>query len=259
MRAARIDPTRRTAGQYARETVLRLRLRTLVIARRAGGGDGAARARRSACTTRASWRRRWRCSSTMFVISRYVLPLVERRDRGAQRRGARRRRCWRSSRTTGWRVIHDASLGHGNVDHILSGRRACSRSRRRATRARSAWGACTARRSARRATRARRWSASTGLECEPLIVYSRAWVDRPLRAGAGRAGAAGADARRATSQARADPQRGGGGGRAHPDRAGAARTRVPRARAARALAADPLASASRRRRGCAVAASRGGQ
>ena len=32
------DPTGRTAGQYARATVRRLRMRTLVIARRAGGG-----------------------------------------------------------------------------------------------------------------------------------------------------------------------------------------------------------------------------
>ena len=48
--------------------------------------------------------------ASMFVISRYVLPLVERRDRGATRRGARGRAARRAA-GAGWRVIHDASLG----------------------------------------------------------------------------------------------------------------------------------------------------
>ena len=57
---------------------------------------------------------------SMFVISRYVLPLVERRDRGA--RGEEHvGELLDALAQESWRVIHDASLGHGNVDHIVIG------------------------------------------------------------------------------------------------------------------------------------------
>ena len=83
MRAVQSDPTRRTAGQYARATVLRLRMRTLVIlgalavatallGRTFGLHDARFLASEVALLV------------SMFVISRYVLPLVERRDRGAR-------------------------------------------------------------------------------------------------------------------------------------------------------------------------------
>ena len=56
----------------------------------------------------------------MFVIIRYVLPLVERRDRGAlaEEHVGALLDCCREER---WRVIHDATLGRGNVDHIVIG------------------------------------------------------------------------------------------------------------------------------------------
>src|ERR1700688_1084256 len=77
------DPTRGTAGQYARSTVRRLRMRTLValgvlavatalLGRAFGLHDLRFLASEVALL------------ASMFVISRYVLPLVERRDRGAQ-------------------------------------------------------------------------------------------------------------------------------------------------------------------------------
>ena len=121
MRAGRIDPTRRTAGQYARETVLRLRLRTLVIL----GALAVATALLG--KTFGLHDARFLASEvallvTMFVISRYVLPLVERRDRGARGEehvGA----LLEELADGGWRVMHDASLGHGNVDHISVGPR----------------------------------------------------------------------------------------------------------------------------------------
>src|SRR5271167_3512772 len=76
------DPTRRTAGQYARTTVRRLRMRTLVwlgvlavatalLGRTFGLHDPRFIAAEVALLV------------SMFVISHYVLPLVERRDRGA--------------------------------------------------------------------------------------------------------------------------------------------------------------------------------
>ena len=120
MRTAASDPTGRT-----RRTV-RARDRPAAAhahagrARRAGRGDGAARDGASGCTTRASSAPEIALLVSMFVISRYVLPLVERRDRGAtgeEHVGA----LLDELAQRGWRVIHDASLGRGNVDHIVIG------------------------------------------------------------------------------------------------------------------------------------------
>src|SRR5271166_6165691 len=119
MNAARQDPIRRTPGQYARATVRRLRMRTLValgvlavatalLGRTFGLHD--ARFLASEVALLAS----------MFVISRYVLPLVERHDIGAageEHVGG----LLDELADQRWRVIHDASLGRGNVDHILIG------------------------------------------------------------------------------------------------------------------------------------------
>src|SRR5271166_6850548 len=113
------DPTGRTAGQYARGTVLRLRMRTLVWL--------GVLAVATALLGRAFGLHDLRFLAaeivllvSMFVISRYVLPLVERRDRGAlaeEHVGG----LLDVLSGEGWRVIHDASLGRGNVDHIAIG------------------------------------------------------------------------------------------------------------------------------------------
>ena len=179
MQVLHTDPTRRTAGQYARATVLRLRMRTLV---------------RWACWR---WRRRcWAgpsaCSDvrflasevallvSMFVITRYVLPLVERRDRGATGRGARGRPA---RQLTARRLAGDP-------------RREPRPRQRRPHPDRPAGGvhdrdqeppgpdprgaACTARCSSQAQAQRRAIERVTGVEVEPLIVFSRAWVDRPL-------------------------------------------------------------------------------
>src|SRR5262245_42790688 len=113
------DPAGRLAGQYTRSTWRRLRLRSLgtlgvlavataLLGRSFGLHDARFIASEIALLI------------TMFVISRYVLPLVERRDLGAtgeEHVGALLGQLSHS----GWRVIHDASLGRGNVDHILIG------------------------------------------------------------------------------------------------------------------------------------------
>ena len=56
----------------------------------------------------------------IFAISRWVLPLVDRHDRGAageEHVG----RLLEELPGRSWRVVHDASFGRGNVDHILIG------------------------------------------------------------------------------------------------------------------------------------------
>jgi len=114
---------------------------------------------------------------SMFVISRYVLPLLERRDVGAS---AEEQVGGLLDQLAGWRVIHDASLGRGNVDHILIGPTGVftveTKSRPDPVRVSSVHGATLRQAHAQR----RAVEAITGLKVEPLLVFSRAWVDRPL-------------------------------------------------------------------------------
>jgi len=172
------DPTSRTAGQYARATVRRLRMRTLVtlgalavatalLGRIFGLHDGLFIASEVALL------------ASMFVISRYVLPLVERRDRGAsgeEHVGG----LLDELAGDGWLVIHDASLGRGNIDHILIGPAGVfaieTKSHPGPVRTNRIHGATIAQARAE----ARAIAQLTGVDVEPLIVYSRAWVDRPM-------------------------------------------------------------------------------
>src|SRR5271163_3221818 len=178
MHAADSDPTGRTAGQYARATVTRLRMRTLVtlgvlavptalLGRTFGLHDTLFLASEVALL------------ASMFVISRYVLPLVERRDRGAtgeEHVGA----LLDDMSGRGWRVIHDASLGRGNVDHILIGPPGVftieTKSHPGPVRVARVHGATLSQAQAQR----RAIGRITGVEAESLIVFSRAWVDRPM-------------------------------------------------------------------------------
>jgi hypothetical protein len=178
MLAVHSDPTRRTAGQYARATVQRLRMRTLVTL----GALAVATAMLG--KTLGLHDARFLASElalliSMFVISRYVLPLVERRDRGAQ--GEEQVGELLNELTGGgWRVIHDASLGRGNIDHILIGPPGVftieTKSHPGPVRVGRVHGATLSQAQAQSGALLR----STGLHAEPLIVYSRAWVDRPL-------------------------------------------------------------------------------
>jgi Nuclease-related domain len=172
------DPTRRTAGQYARATVRRLRMRTLVTlgvlavaSALLGRGFGLHDVRFLGSEVALL--------VSMFVISRYVLPLVERRDRGAsgeEHVGAVLDALPRDQ----WRVIHDASLGRGNVDHIVIGRAGVftveTKSHPGPVRVGRVHGATLSQAHAQR----RAIEGVTGLDVEPLIAYSRAWVDKPL-------------------------------------------------------------------------------
>lgn len=115
---------------------------------------------------------------TMFVISRYVLPLVERHDRGArgeEQVGA----LLEALDGRVWSVMHDVSLGHGNIDHIVVGPPGVftveTKSHPGPIRVGRVHGATLGQARAQAAALER----ETGIAAEPLIVYSRAWVDRP--------------------------------------------------------------------------------
>jgi Nuclease-related domain len=172
------DPTGRTAGQYARATVRRLRMRTLVTL--------GVLAVATALLGRAFGLHDVRFLGSeiallisMFVISRYVLPLLERRDRGASAEehvGG----LLDELTSSGWRVIHDANLGRGNVDHILIGPGGVftieTKSHPGPVRVAGVHGATLRQALAQR----KAIESITEASVEPLLVFSRAWVDRPL-------------------------------------------------------------------------------
>jgi hypothetical protein len=171
------DPTARSAGQHARAIVRRLRMRTLMTL--------GVLAVATALLGRAFGLRDLRflgseiaLLASIFVISRYVLPLVERHDRGAT--GEEQVGSLLDGLTGDWRVIHDASLGRGNVDHILIGPAGVftveTKSHPGPVRVGRVHGATLSQAQAQRKAIER----VTGEPVEPLIVFSRAWVDRPL-------------------------------------------------------------------------------
>jgi Nuclease-related domain len=172
------DPTGRAAGQHARAAVQRLRLRTLVAL--------GVLAVTTAVLGRAFGLRNLlfvggevALLASMFGISRYVLPLVERGDRGASAEEHVGGLLEELSRRE-WCVIHDASLGRGNVDHILIGPAGVytveTKSHPGPVRVGRVHGATLRQAHAQR----KAIQDITGMSVEPLLVFSRAWVDRPL-------------------------------------------------------------------------------
>lgn len=165
-------------GQHARATFLRLRLRTLVtlgvlavlttvLGRSFGLHSPLFIGSELALLI------------TMFAVSRYVLPLVDRHDRGAA--GEEHVGGLLDELTEeGWIILHDASFGRGNVDHIALGAAGLftieTKSRQGDVRVRTIHGAVLRQAQDQRET----LEAITGERVEPLIVFSRAWVDKPL-------------------------------------------------------------------------------
>ncbi len=172
------DPIARAPGQYTRSIVQRLRMRTLLTL-------GALAVATTVMGRRFGWHdprflgAEVGLLAAIFVISRYVLPLVERHDRGAageEHVGA----LLDALAPRGWHAIHDVSLGRGNVDHIVIGYGGVftveTKSHAGPIHVARLHGSVLGQAQAQR--RAIERVAETHVE--PLLVYSRAWVDRPL-------------------------------------------------------------------------------
>jgi len=168
----------RAPGQYARASVRRLRLRTLLVlgafavaTALIGRGLGVHDDRFLAATEVLL--------VCMFAVSRVVLPIVDRRDRGAS---AEEHVGWLLDALPApqWRVVHDAATGHGNIDHVVIGPPGVF-----TIETKSHPGQVHVRRvhpATLRQVHAERSliEEATGCSVEGLLVYSRAWVDRPL-------------------------------------------------------------------------------
>jgi hypothetical protein len=172
------DVTSRVPGQHARATVLRLRLRTIatlgvlaVATATLGRAFGLHDLRFLASEVALL--------ALIFVVSRYVLPLVDRRDRGA-RAEEHVGNLLQALPAASWRVIHDASFGRGNIDHILIGPAGVftveTKSHPGPVRVGRLHGGTIRQALAQRDA----LQHVIGMRVEPLLVFSRAWVDRPL-------------------------------------------------------------------------------
>src|SRR3954447_3384588 len=171
------DPIARPAGQYARATWRRLRMRSIVTlgllataTALLGRSFGLKDARFLAAEVALL--------ATMFVISRYVLPLVERRERGAlaeEHVGGVLEQLPREH----WRVIHDATLGRGDVDHIVIGPPGVFTIETKSHPGPVRVGRVHAGTLAQAQAQGKAIGWVTGTDVQPLIVFSRAWVDRP--------------------------------------------------------------------------------
>lgn len=172
------QPAPRNPGQHARAIVVRLRMRTLLAL-------GAL----AIFTTFAGRAFGWRSPLFMgsevallafiLIVYRYVLPLVERHDRGAtgeEQVG----RLLESLPRRHWRVLHDVRIARGNVDHIAIGPPGIftveTKSHPGPIRVREVHGGLLRQAQAQGALLERVLQEPV----EPLIVFSRAWVDRPL-------------------------------------------------------------------------------
>jgi hypothetical protein len=172
------DPIARAPGQYTRALVRRLRMRTLLTL-------GALAVATTVMGRRFGWQDPRFLGAevglllAIFAISRWVLPLVERHDRGARGEehvGGLLERL----QERGWRVTHDASLARGNVDHILIGPGGVftveTKSHPGPIRVGRLHGSLLGQAQAQR----RAVERVVEGHVEPLVVFSRAWVDRPL-------------------------------------------------------------------------------
>lgn len=114
----------------------------------------------------------------ILLIYKYVLPLVDRHDRGAS--GEEHVGGLLERLPPGWRVLHDVSFARGNVDHIAIGPAGVfaieTKSHPGPIKVDRLHGALLRQARAQQTLLER----ELGLEVEPLVVFSRAWVDRPL-------------------------------------------------------------------------------
>ena len=177
MSHAASDPTRRAPGQHVRASSQRLRLRTLVVLGIIAIASAAA-ARALGLQDASFLSVELVLAFALLGIAHYTIPLVHRRDLGAG--GEEHVGKVLDALDERWNVIHDVRIGPRNIDHIVIGPGGVfaieTKARGGNVRVRDVHGATIYHARAQR----RALEEIAGCSVEPLLVFSRAWVDRPL-------------------------------------------------------------------------------
>ncbi len=176
-RVARTPRELRTPGAHARAIFVRLRIKTLLII-----------GLLAAITIFAG--RAFGLRSPLFMgidvavligvllICRLLIPLIDRHDRGAS--GEEHVGRVLGQLSSRWIVLHDVALGRGNVDHIAIGPPGIfaieTKSHPGPIEIDKIHGALLRQATAQRL----QLEGLLRRPVEPLVVFSRAWVDRPL-------------------------------------------------------------------------------
>jgi hypothetical protein len=113
-----------------------------------------------------------------LAIVHFAVPVVERLDQGAAGEELVGRLLDELS-VSGWHVMHDAQLGTGNVDHVAVGPPGLftfeTKSSPKPVRVRRLHGAIIRQAQVQR----ERVERVAGVRAEPFVVFSQAWVDSP--------------------------------------------------------------------------------
>jgi len=168
----------RVAGQHARHHVRVLAVRTLV-----------AIAGIVAITVIAGAALGWRslpfvlvelaAIAGMHLVDRLVLPVIDRWDRGAE--GEEHvGKLLEALVERGWRPIHDVSLGRGNIDHVLIGPGGLFTIETKSHRGRLAVARLDPAMLKQAYAQRKLVERITGMPVEALLVFSNAYLDRPV-------------------------------------------------------------------------------
>jgi hypothetical protein len=115
----------------------------------------------------------------IFVLDRLATPVVDRWDRGA--RGEEHvGRILDGLAADGWLALHDATVGRGNVDHIVIGPGGLLTIETKSHGGRIAVDGLDDRMLKQAYAEAKAIERVTGRPVTPLLVFSRAYLDRPV-------------------------------------------------------------------------------
>jgi hypothetical protein len=115
----------------------------------------------------------------ILLISRFVLPQLDRHDRGAKGEehvGG----LLDELAAKGWHVLHDADFGRGDIDHVAIGPAGVFTVETKSHPGPISVGRMHGGVLRQARAQSRLLERTIGMAVQPLIVYSRAWVDRPL-------------------------------------------------------------------------------
>ena len=113
--------------------------------------------------------------AAMLLVDRYATPTIDRWRRGAQGEehvGA----IINALREDGWYAIHDVSVGHGNIDHILIGPAGIFTIETKSHHGRINAQRIESRMLKQAYAEAKLVERITGMKVQPLLVFSRAYL-----------------------------------------------------------------------------------